>query len=196
MIRSARDELNACASVLATMKSTPARPETIMLFTALPPAPPTPHTMIRGFNSRNSGAFKLIVILGLLTLDARRRRLNHDISSYKDTFPGSDAARCSRGLRNFPSTTDRPARHSHIRRRLARSPGGAARNARCPPLAGRPSDRPLRQKPDSWLIRAIPRRQADDRCESDLKRSCAPTRASPSTGRRLPRAQAAARHGL
>src|SRR5580698_10270752 len=73
------------------MKSTPARPETIMLLTALPPAPPTPHTMIRGFSSRNSGAFKLIVILGLLTLDARRRRLNHDISSYKDTFPGSDA---------------------------------------------------------------------------------------------------------
>jgi hypothetical protein len=46
----------------------------------LPPAPPTPHTMMRGFNSRSSGAFKLIVILGLLTLDARRRRLNRDNS--------------------------------------------------------------------------------------------------------------------
>src|ERR1700761_9147014 len=76
MMRSAFDEVSACASVLATMKSTPTRPETIMLLTALPPAPPTPQTMMRGFNSRSSGAFKLMVILGLLTLDARRRRLN------------------------------------------------------------------------------------------------------------------------
>jgi hypothetical protein len=30
-------------------------PEAIMLLTALPPAPPTPHTMIRGFSSRSSG---------------------------------------------------------------------------------------------------------------------------------------------
>ena len=31
-----------------------------MLLTALPPAPPTPQTMIRGFNSLSSGAFRLI----------------------------------------------------------------------------------------------------------------------------------------
>ena len=52
----------------------PDEPETIMLFTALPPAPPTPQTMIRGFNSRSSGAFRLIDIAGLILLDARRRR--------------------------------------------------------------------------------------------------------------------------
>src|ERR1700685_1114197 len=66
MMRSARDEVSACASVLATMKSTPDRPDTIMLLTALPPAPPTPHTMMRGFNSLSSGAFRLIDMLASL----------------------------------------------------------------------------------------------------------------------------------
>src|SRR5277367_6033958 len=91
MMRSAREDVSACASVLATMKSTPDRPDTIMLLTALPPAPPTPQTMIRGFNSRSSGAFKLMVMLGLLTLDARRRRLIRDYSR-PDLFPGSAVA--------------------------------------------------------------------------------------------------------
>ena len=66
MMRSAREEVSACASVLATMKSTPERPETIMLLTALPPAPPTPHTMMRGFSSLSSGAFRLIDMLASL----------------------------------------------------------------------------------------------------------------------------------
>jgi hypothetical protein len=33
-----------------------------MLLTALQPPPPTPQTMMRGFNSLNSGALRLIVI--------------------------------------------------------------------------------------------------------------------------------------
>src|SRR5271170_710325 len=66
MIRSAREEVSAWASVLATIKSTPDRPETIMLLTALPPAPPTPHTMMRGFSSLSSGAFRLIDMLASL----------------------------------------------------------------------------------------------------------------------------------
>ena len=33
-----------------------------MLLTALPPAPPTPHTMMCGFNSFSWGAFRLIGI--------------------------------------------------------------------------------------------------------------------------------------
>src|SRR5271165_6821924 len=76
MIRSAREEVSACASVLATMKSTPESPETIMLLTALPPAPPTPQTMMRGFNSLSSGAFRVIDISCLITLGARRRRFD------------------------------------------------------------------------------------------------------------------------
>src|SRR5208337_448304 len=60
MMRSAREEVSAWASVLATTKSTPESPDTIMLLTALPPAPPTPHTMMRGLSSLSSGAFKLI----------------------------------------------------------------------------------------------------------------------------------------
>ena len=51
MMRCAFDMVSACASVLATTKSTPCNPAVIMLLTALPPAPPTPNTVIRGFNS-------------------------------------------------------------------------------------------------------------------------------------------------
>src|SRR4051794_7108147 len=66
MMRSALDMVSACASVLATTKSTPDRPISIMLLTALPPAPPTPNTVMRGLSSRMSGTFRLIVIvLGL-----------------------------------------------------------------------------------------------------------------------------------
>ncbi len=42
---------SACASVFPTTKSTPSRSLEIMLSTALPPAPPTPNTVIRGLRS-------------------------------------------------------------------------------------------------------------------------------------------------
>src|SRR5579862_9232717 len=61
-MRSAFDMVSAWASVLATTKSTPWSPAVIMLLTALPPAPPTPNTVMRGFISRMSGIFKLIVM--------------------------------------------------------------------------------------------------------------------------------------
>src|SRR5260370_40104574 len=54
MTRLAIDMVSACASVLATMKSTPCNPAAIMLLTALPPAPPTPNTIMRAFISRIS----------------------------------------------------------------------------------------------------------------------------------------------
>ena len=53
-MRSALDMVSACASVLATMNSTPCSPDAIMLLTALPPAPPTPNTIMRAFISRIS----------------------------------------------------------------------------------------------------------------------------------------------
>src|SRR6478609_5572316 len=84
MMRSARDEVSACASVLATMKSTPERPDTIMLLTALPPAPPTPHTMMRGFNSLSSGALISIVIFPPRRFGARRRFPLFPRPSYQD----------------------------------------------------------------------------------------------------------------
>ena len=74
MMRSALELVSAWASVLATMKSTPTRPETIILLTALPPAPPTPQTMMRGFNSLSSGIFKLIVIAWPLVYSSRSHR--------------------------------------------------------------------------------------------------------------------------
>src|SRR5262245_58697465 len=48
------DCARAWASVLATMKSTPSRFCLIMLLTALPPAPPTPTTVIFGFSSNET----------------------------------------------------------------------------------------------------------------------------------------------
>src|SRR6056297_719010 len=59
---SARVWLSACASVLATTKSTPSRALSIMLLTALPPAPPTPNTVIRGLSSSCPGTERLSVI--------------------------------------------------------------------------------------------------------------------------------------
>ena len=48
----------ACASVLAATNSTPDKPACIMLLIALPPAPPTPKTVILGFSSFSSGTLK------------------------------------------------------------------------------------------------------------------------------------------
>src|SRR5687768_10089628 len=55
--------VSAWASVLATTKSTPCSPASIMLFTALQPAPPTPKTVILGLSSVMSGIFRLILIV-------------------------------------------------------------------------------------------------------------------------------------
>ena len=82
MMRSAFDMVSACASVFATTKSTPCRPAVIMLLTALPPAPPTPNTVMRGLSSRMSGILRLMVIcLPLLSCagvdDARPRPIRH-----------------------------------------------------------------------------------------------------------------------
>src|SRR6516162_10124523 len=74
MMRSALDMVSACASVFATTKSTPCRPALIMLLTALPPAPPTPNTVMRGFNSRISGMFRLMVIVASSSLRGRVER--------------------------------------------------------------------------------------------------------------------------
>src|SRR5262249_11487586 len=54
MMHFALDIVSACASVLATINSTPCSPDAIMLLTALPPAPPTPNTIMRAFISRMS----------------------------------------------------------------------------------------------------------------------------------------------
>src|ERR1700721_1385565 len=62
-MRCAFDIVSACASVLATTKSTPCRPALIILLTALPPAPPTPNTVMRGLSSRMSGIFRLMLMV-------------------------------------------------------------------------------------------------------------------------------------
>jgi len=62
MRRSAGEALSACASVLATMKSTPSTEAAIMFAMALPPAPPTPITAMRGFNSSTCGGLISMLI--------------------------------------------------------------------------------------------------------------------------------------
>src|SRR5262249_13259507 len=74
MTRSAFDIVSACASVLATTKSTPCRPAVIMLFTAFPPAPPTPNTVMRGLSSRISGMFRLMVMIASFVSRGRAPR--------------------------------------------------------------------------------------------------------------------------
>src|SRR4029077_1744026 len=51
-----------------TTNSTPSSLEATMLLTALPPAPPTPSTVIRGRSSVSSGALRLIAMLVSLAL--------------------------------------------------------------------------------------------------------------------------------
>src|SRR5436309_5427607 len=75
MMRSAFESVSACASVLATTKSQPTRPAVIMLLTALPPAPPTPNTVIRGLSSLMSGIFRLIVMAASPERGRERRRV-------------------------------------------------------------------------------------------------------------------------
>jgi hypothetical protein len=60
--RSADEWLSAWASVLATTKSTPCTSAFIMLAMALPPAPPTPITLIRGRSSSTSGRMKSMLM--------------------------------------------------------------------------------------------------------------------------------------
>src|SRR5688572_23357692 len=69
-MRWAFDMVSACASVLATTKSTPCNPAVIMLLTALPPAPPTPKTVIRGFSSLMSGGVRLSAMVASITTRA------------------------------------------------------------------------------------------------------------------------------
>jgi len=67
ILRGALDCASDWASVFAMTNSTPSSFDEIMLLTALPPAPPTPRTVIRGFSSVISGALSLIVMTVLLS---------------------------------------------------------------------------------------------------------------------------------
>src|SRR5256885_5022427 len=104
-MRSALDRVSACASVLATTKSQPIRPAVIMLFTALPPAPPTPNTVIRGFSSRMSGIFRLIVMVASPDRRQKCRRVRpvrrRPARSYDGQSPSEAFAKPSSHLREI-----------------------------------------------------------------------------------------------
>src|SRR5215467_11898607 len=141
MMRSAREVVSAWASVLATTKSTPWRPAAIMLLTALPPAPPTPNTVIRGFSSRMSGIFKLM-LMGCLS-EAFAKPLSHpgEIAAR----PRLDVPRVARfemfQVRKL-RIDQKPSRHGE-----GRSPGGLRqpRNAKRTAHAHRPAQNAGRQ---------------------------------------------------
>src|SRR5689334_1410590 len=102
MMRSAFDIRSACASVLATMNSTPSSPAMIMLLMALPPAPPTPNTMMRAFISRIS----VMSVMSSSRLLPRSRGMKGcgwllaaglAVSRHEVRGQASHPARCARG---------------------------------------------------------------------------------------------------
>ena len=113
MMRSAFDRVSACASVLATTKSQPTRPAVIMLLTALPPAPPTPNTVILGLSSRMSGSFRLMVMAGLLS--ERTRGLAACVGR---SASGRDEKWCRSSGASFPKSLADSARMARRQARL------------------------------------------------------------------------------
>src|SRR5215471_3564066 len=131
-----------------------------MLLTALPPAPPTPKTVIRGFSSRISGIFRLMLMVASCVRGRMHRRASpaesrpgfeshHSRWSKAFAKPSSDpsdvAARPRSELPRMPRPKvlqmselriDQEAR----RHRKSRSPGdlGQARNAQRPTETNRP----------------------------------------------------------
>src|SRR5262245_3300746 len=75
MQRVASERSSACASVLATTKLTPSRLDEIILLTALPPAPPTPITVMVGFRmSFWVGSCRLRLIRLATSVNAAKHR--------------------------------------------------------------------------------------------------------------------------
>ena len=93
MVRGAFDMASACASVLATTKSTPCRPAVIMLLTALPPAPPTPNTVMRGFTREGRKCQSCLLHDCSGRPGWRRVRV---LSASRAVCPTMAAARCNR----------------------------------------------------------------------------------------------------
>src|SRR6266540_3194933 len=98
MMRSARVSVSACASVLATTNSHPCKPAEIMLLTALPPAPPTPNTVMCGLSSRMSGIFRfMLMVASSRCADAKRERaagsrpVRHRLASCGSRIGASEA---------------------------------------------------------------------------------------------------------
>src|SRR5579863_5277755 len=66
-------ELSAWASVLTTMNSTPSRPKLIIVFTALPPEPPTPTTLMRASYCWDSSANSIEKLIDIPPVGDRYR---------------------------------------------------------------------------------------------------------------------------
>src|SRR5881227_1464897 len=92
MMRCAFDIVSACASVLATTKSTPCSPAVIMLLTALPPAPPTPKTVMRGLSSLMSGGVRLSAMVCLSITRALVRPGRRPRELVKFEWAGKDSS--------------------------------------------------------------------------------------------------------
>src|SRR6266481_937430 len=145
MMRCAFDIVSACASVLATTKSTPCNPAVIMLLTALPPAPPTPNTVIRGFNSRMSGTLRLMVmgasqITRALVRPGRRPRELVKVDGLGERFIRSPHEAIVRLSRNSRQSLFSAAAYAAVRRVQGERIGGRP-EARREPRTTRSSPR-------------------------------------------------------
>src|SRR4051812_24030914 len=92
MMRGAFEIVSAGASVLATTKSTPCNPAVIMLLTALPPAPPTPKTVMRGLSSLMSGGVRLSAMVCLSITRALIRPGRRPRELVKFQWAGKDSS--------------------------------------------------------------------------------------------------------
>src|SRR5579859_277447 len=127
-MRSAFAEASAWASVLATMNSTPCSPEAIILLTALPPAPPTPSTIMRAFISRISVMLVIVAsgfprqagIAGCRLLPHRLAVCGHQVCGQGSRPACSQSMAVDRVLRSTTASqkTFKPGRRLLGRRRL------------------------------------------------------------------------------
>ncbi len=135
----------------------PSRPDSIMLLTALPPAPPTPKTVMCGFNSRMSGACRLIAMTVLPS-----RGLVVVTPAGADWMVDSDPRPPRR--RRSSETLPHPAADPREVAAPFPCPGRARRTRARNIRAARPADRrggrrrPRRTGP--WPLRAGPRCRA------------------------------------
>src|SRR5579885_2799803 len=155
ILRGAFDNCSACASVLQAMNSQPTRFERIMLLTALPPAPPTPTTVMRGFSSCSSfGTLRLIMI----SLPHRSDRRGAACPYYR-TRPAR-GTRCSQILAQ--PVTDAPEAAEHAADRAALRP------RRLGALAEREMQQPRRGRKGRAVRRFGEAREAQRAADADI----------------------------
>src|SRR6516162_6515589 len=82
-----------------------------MLLTALPPAPPTPNTVMRGFSSRMSGIFKLMLMAASRVRSRPRRVAPPQSRPNPPSGPPAHAGRAKEGDSRYSEAFPKPSSH-------------------------------------------------------------------------------------